>query len=145
MKKGKVKGEWKEKIRFAFVSCQDYTNGFYSAYYHLAGEDIDFVLHLGDYIYEMVHERGFQDKQLRPIKLLTVKEGEKRTYAYYLEDYRHLWETYKSDPHLQMVHEKFPFYHVWDDHEFANDCFGANSPDNGEEIAGSIYQPERRA
>ncbi len=131
-----------ERLRFAFVSCQDYTNGFYSAYYHLAQEELDFVVHLGDYIYEMVRERFFQDAQVRSIIIPTDPE---RIYAYYLQDYRKLYYVYKSDPYLQMAHEKFPFYIVWDDHEFANDCAGYISPDNGHEIAGFYEQPERRS
>lgn len=128
-----------ERIRFAFVSCQDYTNGFYSAYYHLANEDVDFVIHLGDYIYETAGEATFQYAQLRKISL---PYGEK--VALKIEDYRKLYQVYRSDPYLQRVHEKFPFYVIWDDHEFANDCYGANSPDNGKEEYGGIYQPERR-
>ena len=41
-----------EALRFAAVSCQDFQNGYYSAYRHLARENLDFVLHLSDYIYE---------------------------------------------------------------------------------------------
>ncbi len=127
-----------DRIRFAFVSCQDYTNGFYSAYYHLAQEDIDFVVHLGDYIYETVKEATFQYAQERSILLNDFG------IAFTLEDYRKLYRVYKSDPYLQMVHERFPFYVVWDDHEFSNDSYGAFGPDNGRDFFGSDEQVQRR-
>lgn len=127
-----------DRVRFAFVSCDDYTNGFYSAYYHLANEDIDFVVHLGDYIYETVGTPTFQYAQERKIQL------NEYGVAYNLSDYRNLYKIYKSDPNFQRVHERFPFYVIWDDHEFANDCAGSYSFDNGKEIYGSDLQEQRR-
>lgn len=128
-----------ERIRFAFVSCQDYSNGFYSAWYHLAQEDIDFVVHLGDYIYETISAPTFQYAQLREIKLSSG-----RTVALVKQDYRELYRVYKSDPYLQMAHEKFPFYIIWDDHEFANDSAYTLAPDNGRDFYGTDEQVQRR-
>jgi alkaline phosphatase D len=127
-----------DRIKFAFVSCQDYTNGFYSAWYHLAQEDLDFVVHLGDYIYETVSDPAFQYAQIRKIEL------NEKGIAFYLDDYRRLYKIYRSDKYLQMAHEKFPFYIIWDDHEFANDSFQVGSPDNGKDVFGGIDQPQRR-
>ncbi len=106
------------KVRFAYVSCQDYTNGYYNAFAYLANEEVDFVVHLGDYIYETVSDPSFQKSQVRPIKLPSD-----RVRAETLEDYRFLYKTYKSDPNLQRVHERFAFINIWDDHEFANDAY----------------------
>ncbi len=127
-----------DKIRFAFVSCNDYINGYYSAYHHLAQEDVDFVVHLGDYIYETTGAKTFQANGKRAIKL------NEYGFAYTLDDYRKLYKTYKSDPNFQKVHEKFPFYNIWDDHEFSNDCCGAYAFDNGMNLAGGDFQEERR-
>ncbi len=127
-----------DRIKFAFVSCQDYTNGFYSAWYHLAQEDLDFVVHLGDYIYETVSDPAFQYAQIRKIEL------NEKGIALYLDDYRKLYKIYRSDRYFQMAHEKFPFYIIWDDHEFANDSFQVGSPDNGKDVFGGIDQPQRR-
>ncbi len=125
-----------EKVRFGYISCQDYTNGFYTALSYLAEEantetDLDFVVHLGDYIYETVNEGSFQsggpeERQIDPAKLSSDTPLEADT----LSDYRFLYKTYKSDRDLQRVHERFAFITIWDDHEFANDCFGANAPDS---------------
>jgi alkaline phosphatase D len=128
-----------ERIRFAFISCQDYSNGFYSAFYHLSQENIDFVVHLGDYIYETISSPTFQYAQLRQFELPSGRKT-----AYDLNDYRALYKIYRSDRYLQAVHERFPFYIIWDDHEFANDSAQTLSPDNGKDFYNSLYQPERR-
>lgn len=135
----KTVGSNPERIRFAVVSCQDYSNGFYSAWYHISNEKIDFVVHLGDYIYETLAESTFQYSQLRKIEL---QSG--RKVALELNDYRDLYKVYKSDKYLQMAHERFPFYIIWDDHEFANDAAYTLSPDNGKELWGKDEQVERR-
>lgn len=107
-----------QTVRFAYISCQDYTNGYYTALSYLANENVDFVVHLGDYIYETVRESSFQGGQVRPINLPSGRDR-----AEDLRDYRFLYKKYKSDPNLQRVHEQFAFISIWDDHEFANDCY----------------------
>lgn len=115
-----------DRVRFGYISCQDFTNGYYTALAYLAEEDVDFIAHLGDYIYETVDESSFQGGQVRPVELPNSgTAGEADT----LTDYRFLYKTYKSDRNLQRLHENFAFVTIWDDHEFANDCFGANAPD----------------
>ena len=128
-----------DRIRFAFISCQDYSNGFYSAFYHLSKENIDFVVHLGDYIYETISAPTFQYAQLRQFELPSGRKT-----AYELSDYRALYKVYRSDRYLQAVHESFPFYIIWDDHEFANDSAQTLSPDNGKDFYGSDEQVRRR-
>lgn len=136
---GKVFGD-DEALRFGYISCQDYTNGYYNALGALAKEDIDFVVHLGDYIYETVEEESFQGSQVRPIdpaRLGSGTPGEADT----LQDYRFLYKLYKADKNLQAVHENFAFIMVWDDHEFANDSFQVFAPD----AAGEFRDPQRRS
>ncbi|AFY49315.1 phosphodiesterase/alkaline phosphatase D [Nostoc sp. PCC 7524] len=122
-----------DKIKFAYINCHDYINGYYNAYEFLAKEDIDFVVFLGDYIYETVNDTTSQ----REIRSLNLPSGE--LIASTLEDYRFLYQTYNSDPQLQRLREKFAFITIWDDHEFANDCFQANAPDQF-----PFYKPELR-
>ncbi|MEK8090401.1 alkaline phosphatase D family protein [Thermithiobacillus plumbiphilus] len=118
-------------LRFAFISCQDYSNGYYTALAHLAQEEVDFVLFLGDYIYETVGDPSFQGAQVRRVPPLpsggTVAAG--------LDDYRHLYRTYKADPDLQALHERFSVIQLWDDHEFANDAWQDHHPDNNPDPA----------
>lgn len=122
-----------DKIKFAYINCHDYVNGYYNAYEFLVKEDVDFVVFLGDYIYETVNDTTSQ----RGIRSLNLPSG--KLIASTLEDYRFLYQTYNSDPKLQRLREKFAFITIWDDHEFANDCFQANAPDQT-----PFYQPELR-
>lgn len=96
-----------EQFRFAFASCQHFETGHFTAYEHMAKEEIDLVVHLGDYIYE----KEGRDDQVRK------HAGPEITT---LEHYRNRYAQYKLDPHLQEVHRLFPWVVTWDDHEFDN-------------------------
>jgi alkaline phosphatase D len=101
-----------ESLRFAFVSCQHYANGFYYAHRHLARENLDFVVHLGDYIYEGAATSLVGRPHLPAYEIASI------------EDYRTRYGLYKSDPDLQAVHAAFPWIMTWDDHETENDYAG---------------------
>jgi alkaline phosphatase D len=103
------------KLRFAFASCQHYESGLYTAYEHMLGENLDLVLHLGDYIYEGAPTKN----QVRT----HVGSGELDS----LNDYRNRHAQYKTDPALQAMHAAAPWLVTWDDHEFDNNCAGAIS------------------
>jgi alkaline phosphatase D len=119
-------GDAIESVKFAFLSCQDYTNGYYTAYDHLLEEELDCIVWMGDYIYESVGDPSYQQSLVRTIELPSGA-----LYAQDLEDYYHLYNTYRSDEKLQRVHERFSFITIWDDHEFANDCYsGDHAPDH---------------
>jgi alkaline phosphatase D len=109
-------------LRLAYISCQDYTNGYYSALAALASESVDYVIHLGDYIYEGIGATG-SIRIVPPFPSGSL-------FASTLDDYRHLYRTYRSDPFLQQVHENFAFLQIWDDHEFANDSYQDYHPDH---------------
>ena len=96
-----------DEVRFAFASCQDWQNGYYVAHKHLAREELDFVVFLGDYIYE----GASQSKAVRQ------HQGKD---CLTLEDYRNRYAQYKSDPNLQAAHHRFPWIMTWDDHEVDN-------------------------
>ena len=96
------------RLGFAVASCQDFQNGYYSAYRHMAREDIAFVLHLGDYIYEYAGN---------PARTRPHLGGETVTLA----DYRNRYAQYRTDPDLQAAHAAFPWLAVPDDHEVEND------------------------
>ena len=115
------RGALPQRMRFALVSCQDFQNGYYSAYRSLAEEDIDFVVHVGDYIYE---------DPPRPLAPRQVPDGETMTLA----DYRRRYALYRMDPALQAVHAAFPFITTFDDHEVDNNYAG-NTPEDAEDPA----------
>lgn len=95
-----------DRIRLAVASCQQYTQGLYTAYEHMSAEDLDLVVHLGDYIYE----QGYRGT-IRP-------EGAPEIYT--LDDYRRRYSLYKSDPLLRKAHANFAWAVTWDDHEVSN-------------------------
>ncbi len=102
-----------ERLNLGVVTCQDYSSGFYTAYRHLAAEDVDFVVHLGDFVYEYDSYPHKKD--------VKRKVGLKHETAINLEDFRKIHETYRQDPHLQKALEEHTFIYTWDDHETAND------------------------
>lgn len=121
------------KLRFAYVSCQDYNGRYYNGYALLATMELDFFIHLGDYIYETTGDPTFQQTSGRAATF-TDKEGaigfnlgtDKEYYAASsLSNYRELYRTYRSDPALRKIHETVPMIATWDDHEFTDDCHGA--------------------
>ena len=123
------------EVKLAFVSCQNYEEGLYASWARMLADDataaeedrIQFVLHLGDFIYERCwHTRRNGSPQARQVP--PFPDGgstERNRFAVSLADYRHLYKTYLSDPHLQEARARWPFVCTWDDHEFANDNFQA--------------------
>ncbi|MBD1927496.1 alkaline phosphatase [Trichocoleus sp. FACHB-90] len=96
------------QLNFAFASCQDWQNGYYTAYKHLAEENLNFVVHLGDYIYEY-----------GPLPIGPRQHNSPEIVS--LSDYRNRHALYKTDPNLQAAHAAFPWIVTWDDHEVEND------------------------
>jgi alkaline phosphatase D len=103
-------------VKMAVISCADYEAGLFNVYGAIADSEADFVVHLGDYIYE--YEPGkygtnpsLNRKHQPPHETIT------------LDDYRQRYRQYRSDEQLQNVHRLKPFICVWDDHEVANDAY----------------------
>ena len=108
-----------DRYKIAVFSCSNLPAGWFNAYAHAAARnDIDLVLHLGDYIYEYPQGGYPEPKDELPGRLLDPA-GE----IYRLEDYRRRYATYRRDPDLQRLHQLFPAITIWDDHEFANDAW----------------------
>ena len=102
------------QLAFAFASCQKWEDGYYSPYRHLAEEDVEFVVHLGDYIYEYgIDPNG----GYRGVPVPDYFGSETTT----LKQYRLRHALYKTDPDLQRAHALFPWVVTWDDHEVEND------------------------
>ncbi|WP_432947494.1 alkaline phosphatase D family protein [Kribbella sp. CA-253562] len=100
------------EFTFAFASCQAFHEGFFTAYQHLAQEDLDLVVHLGDYIYEG-NSQG------------TIGRGHlPAAETFSLADYRVRYGQYKSDPHLQAAHAAAPWVVAPDDHDVENNWAG---------------------
>jgi len=102
------------RLRLALASCQQYEQGYYGAHRHLAADDPDLVIFVGDYIYEASWGRNHVRKHEAPD-------------AVTLEDYRRRYALYKTDPDLQAAHAAAPWAVTWDDHEVANDYANEHS------------------
>ena len=100
-----------EPLRLGVASCQHYEDGLFTAYRHLANEELDLVSHLGDYIYEYGPSQGRVRRHANP-EVLT------------LADYRVRYAQYKSDADLRLAHARFPWTITWDDHEVDNNYAG---------------------
>jgi alkaline phosphatase D len=105
-----------ERLRFAFASCQQYEQGYYAAYRHMAADDLDVVVHLGDYIYESSWGRNHVRSHDAPEPIT-------------LDEYRQRYTLYKSDADLRAAHAAHPWIVTWDDHEVDNDYADNRSQD----------------
>jgi alkaline phosphatase D len=155
-------------VRFAFISCQNANDGAQNAYRrmifedeHAAEEDrLGFVLHLGDFIYEIVwypedRPQGMYDRRLRDI--VRYEHGEKIGDFHIptvLGDYRAIYRSYLHDPDLQDARARWPFVPMWDNHEFSwigwqslQQFGGVNRPAQTRRVAANQaffeYQPAR--
>lgn len=116
-----------ERLRFAFASCQHYEAGLYTAYEQMAKDDLDLVLHLGDYIYEGAGRDNAVRKHAGP-KLTT------------LADYRVRHSQYRSDPLLHRMHARCPWLLTWDDHEVEDNYAAEISSRGGADPAEFLIQ-----
>ena len=108
------RGATPEKLNFAFASCQHFEQGLFTAFDHMAKDELDLVVHLGDYIYEYPHNPKAKTRLVREHS--GPKDGKIKT----LEDYRNRHAQYRSDVLLQKAHARCPWLVTWDDHEFDN-------------------------
>ena len=115
-----------EAAAFAVVSCSNYPAGYFNVYREVSGQDVDAVLHLGDYLYEY-HSTGYASERAEELGRVVAPPNELLTLA----DYRTRYAQYRSDGDLQAAHAAHPFIHVWDDHEVANNAWreGAGNHD----------------
>ena len=104
-----------DRFRFAFASCQHWEQGHFTAYRHMLADDLDLVIHLGDYVYE---NPSWADQVRR-------HDGPAPTT---LAGYRDRHALYKLDPDLQAAHAAYPWVVTWDDHEVQNDYAGDRAP-----------------
>ncbi len=105
------------ELTFAFASCQTWQDGYFTAYDHLAREDLDLVVHLGDYIYEHVPDRDRRGE---------VGESSLPSEGFDLPGYRLQYALYKAEAPLRDAHARFPWIVTMDDHEVEDDWAGSH-------------------
>ncbi|MCO5231158.1 MAG: alkaline phosphatase D family protein [Chitinophagales bacterium] len=102
-------------FRAAVVACASYPHGFFNVYDRISERnDINAVIHLGDYIYEYGLNEYGKHPQRKP---------EPENDIVTLSDYRTRYSQAHLDTMLQKLHQQYPFYNIWDDHEFANNSW----------------------
>ncbi|RZU52064.1 alkaline phosphatase D [Krasilnikovia cinnamomea] len=120
------------RLRFAFASCQDYQAGYYTAYQHLAAEDLAFVAFLGDYIYEGAPNPA------------AIRRHEGTGEPTGLVQYRNRHARYRTDPDLQAAHAAFPWIVTLDDHEIDNN-WADEIPQDPDQQSPSAFRARRTA
>lgn len=122
-----------DRIAFAVASCNAYQSGYFTAYRHMADEDLDVVVFLGDYIYELE-----ASVDARPHGM-DIPRG--------LEGYRSYYGLYKTDTDLQAAHAAFPWIVTWDDHEVEDNYAGLEPGEVSTKLFDDAVEtfPERRA
>jgi alkaline phosphatase D len=114
------------QMKFAWFTCQDWSINHWGAMSLLAQEELDFIVHVGDYIYETVGA-SFQAGAAEPTHTaLALPDGTtlgSARYATTIADYRYLYRTYRGDARLRKLHQQWPMIAIWDDHEFSDDCW----------------------
>ena len=124
-------------VSFAFASCSRWDAGYFTAYRHLAQEDVDLVVHLGDYLYEYgINATG----GARNVPM----GAEFRSETTDLARYRLQYGLYKSDPDLMAAHAAHAFVVTPDDHEVENN-WADEIPEASSQSQGPLWMPRRTA
>ena len=129
-----------DQLKFAVVSCANLLWGEFAAYGHVADrDDLDAVIHMGDYLYEYAQDGTYGHKTLRNRPIFPKHE------LVELEDYRLRYQTYRLDPNLQRIHQMHPMIAVWDDHESANDSWATGAQNHDPRTEGEWETREANA
>ncbi len=122
-------------LRFALVSCSNYTGGYFGPYRAIAErQDLDFVLHVGDYIYEY----GNGAHRYGPKELIGKRDGQPATETIDLAGYRLRHALHKADPDLAEAHRTHPWVTIFDDHEVANNCWRSGAENHTPGVEGNF-------
>jgi alkaline phosphatase D len=108
------------QVSFAVCSCSNYPAGYFYVYREMAKQNVDVVIHLGDYIYEYGAD-GYATEDSVQLGRTLAADNNKEIIQ--IDDYRKRYALYRQDKDLQAVHQRHPFIVIWDDHELANDTW----------------------
>lgn len=123
--------ETSNTVSFAVCSCSNYPAGYFHVYQEIAKQDVDVVIHLGDYIYEYGKD-GYATEDAAKLGRELALDNNKEMIT--LDDYRKRYALYRKDIDLQTVHQRHPFIVIWDDHELANDTWKDGAENHTEEV-----------
>jgi len=140
-----------DEIKMAICTCANYPNGYFNVYREIANNDeLDVVVHLGDYIYEYGMLDSFAEPAyatLRADEIGRRLPADNDTELFSLSDYRKRHALYKKDVDTQALHQRHSVVHIWDDHEVADNYYhdGANNHNENPEVDEGEFELRRQA
>ncbi|AYO53552.1 alkaline phosphatase D family protein [Acinetobacter wuhouensis] len=127
--------ETTNSVQFAVCSCSNYPAGYFYVYKEMAKQEVDAIIHLGDYIYEYGKD-GYATEDAAKLGRTLAADNDKEIIK--LDDYRKRYALYHTDLDLQAAHARHPFIVIWDDHELANDAWKEGAENHQPATEGSF-------
>ena len=124
-------------VQFAVCSCSNYPAGYFHVYKEMAKQDVDVVIHLGDYIYEYGMGEYATEEAVAMGRALA---DDNNAEIIRLDGYRKRYALYRLDPDLQAAHQRHPFIVIWDDHELANDTWEKGAENHQSDTEGDFLE-----
>ena len=126
-----------QSVQFAVCSCSNYPAGYFHVYKEIAKQDVDVVIHLGDYIYEY-GMGGYATEEA--VEMGRALADDNSLEIIRLDDYRKRYALYRLDQDLQAAHQRHPFIVIWDDHELANDTWEKGAENHQSDTEGDFLE-----
>ena len=126
-----------QSVQFAVCSCSNYPAGYFHVYKEMAKQDVDVVIHLGDYIYEY-GMGGYATEEA--VAMGRTLADDNNAEIIRLDDYRKRYALYRLDADLQAAHQRHPFIVIWDDHELANDTWEKGAENHQSDTEGDFLE-----
>ena len=126
-----------QSVQFAVCSCSNFPAGYFHVYKEMAKQDVDVVIHLGDYIYEY-GMGGYATEEA--VAMGRALADDNNAEIIRLDDYRKRYALYRLDPDLQAAHQRHPFIVIWDDHELANDTWEKGAENHQSDTEGDFLE-----
>ena len=126
-----------QSVQFAVCSCSNYPAGYFHVYKEMAKQDVDVVIHLGDYIYEY-GMGGYATEEA--VAMGRTLADDNNAEIIRLDDYRKRYALYRLDQDLQVAHQRHPFIVIWDDHELANDTWEKGAENHQSDTEGDFLE-----
>ena len=126
-----------QSVQFAVCSCSNYPAGYFHVYKEIAKQDVDVVIHLGDYIYEY-GMGGYATEEA--VAMGRTLADDNNAEIIRLDDYRKRYALYRLDADLQAAHQRHPFIVIWDDHELANDTWEKGAENHQSDTEGDFLE-----
>ena len=127
--------ETTSSVQFAVCSCSNYPAGYFHVYKEMMKQEVDAIIHLGDYIYEY-GKGGYATEDATKLGRTFASDNDQEIIK--LDDYRKRYALYHTDLDLQNAHARHPFIVIWDDHELANDAWKEGAENHQSATEGSF-------